>query len=99
MFKKIDFAKAEPVSDNGKCKWYLEPFFNDYIRNRQADNLPALTHLACFVAKGKDIEDLVLINNNEKILKTSRYNFEGFDSMQAFINVLKISQHYDENEI
>lgn len=97
--KKIDFANTKPYFDNGKCKWYLETYFNKYIENEQEFNLPALTGLCCFVVKGQDIEDLVLIDDKQKILTSYRYSFNGYDQMKTFINVLKISKHYDENEI
>ena len=95
---KINFQTAQPDFDNGTCKWYIEPYFNKYIKNQQDFNLPALTGLFCFAVKGQGIEDLVLLNSNQAILASYRYDFNGFDQMIAFINMLKISEYYDENE-
>lgn len=90
--RKPDFINQEGV------KWYFDEFLNNYISNEQAFNLPKLENLGCFVVKGPDYIDYVLINDEQKILASYSYSTEGYEQIIAKINIIKISKHFDENE-
>lgn len=96
--KKIDFNKTDPYFVNGDFKWYIDTHFQNYIETKQADNLPKLKGLACFVVKNNDIEDYVLIDNKQNVIDGYPYTFEGYGQMEAKINIIKISKHFDEYE-
>ena len=98
MMKRIDFENTKPDFDNGKTKWYLDKYFNKYIKNEQADNLPKLENLLCFVVKGNDVEDYVLIDDNQNVLATYNYTYTGSEQMQSKINIFKITKNYDKYE-
>lgn len=93
--QKPDFTN--PIFDNGEFKWYLDLYFQDYLQNKQAENLPKLENLACFVVKGKDITDYVLIDNKQNIIDAYSYP-DGFEQMEAKINIIKISKAFDDYE-
>ena len=97
--KTIDFEKEKPyfVNEIG-LKWYYEKELQRRIENEQAENLPKLKGLGCFVVKGKDVEDIVLINNKQEVVCAFPYTFNGFEQMEARINIIKISKNYDDNE-
>ena len=95
---KIDFDKTKPCFVNGGFRWYVDKCLQDYIENKQADNLPKLNGFGCFVVKGKDVEDYVLINNKQNIIDGYPYTLEGYGQMEAKINIIKISKHFDEHE-
>jgi hypothetical protein len=95
---KIDFNKTKPDFVNGNFKWYLDKHFKNYIENEQAENLPKLNKIACFVVKGNEVEDYVLIDNKQNILGAYPYTFEGYGQMEAKINIIKIHQHFEEYE-
>jgi len=57
---KIDFEKTKPDFVNGEFRWYIDKHFQDYIENKQAENLPKLKGFGCFIVKGNDVEDYVL---------------------------------------
>lgn len=101
--KIIDFENTKPDFDNGQTKWYLDKYFNNYIKNIQAENLPSLKNVMCFVVKGEcmnseTVEDYVLINDKQDILASYRYTPEGFQQMEAKINIIKIYENYDKHE-
>ena len=95
---KIDFDKTKPCFVNGEFRWYVDKYLQDYIENKQADNLPKLNGFGCFVVKGKDVEDYVLIDNKQNIIDGYPYTLEGYGQMEAKINIIKISKHFDEHE-
>lgn len=96
--KRIDFDKAKPDFVNEGFNWYIDEHFQDYIQTKQAFNLPKLKGLGCFIVKGEDVEDYVLIDNKQNIICAFPYTFEGYGSMEARINIIKISKHYDDYE-
>ena len=103
MMKRIDFENTKPDFDNGQTKWYLDKYFNNYIKNVQAENLPSLKNIMCFVVKGESIiaetvEDYVLIDDKQGILASYRYTSEGFQQMESKINIIKITKNYDKHE-
>lgn len=95
MRKNPDFTK--PTFDNGESKWYLDPHFQEYLQNEQDENLPKLENLACFVVKGKYITDYVLIDNEQNVIDAYSYP-EGFEQMEAKINIIKVSKAFDSHE-
>jgi hypothetical protein len=92
--RRIDFDKEVPEFDNGDFKWYVDKYFQDYLENQQAENLPKLKGLGCFIVKGKDVEDYVLIDSYQNVLGGYSYDSNGFDQMTAKINILKISKNF-----
>lgn len=98
MLKKIDFKKEKPVFVHQQFNWYIDKYFQDYLENKQADNLPKLKNLGCFVVHSDESTEFVLIDNKQNVLEAYPYNGNGFEQMVAMINILKISKHYDEHE-
>lgn len=99
MHKNIDFNTLTPFFVNGEMKWYKNDYFNRYITNEQEFNLPKLENLYCFnVRNDKDIDDLVLIDGNQNIIRGYSNNIGGYDQMKCFINMIKINQHFDKHE-
>lgn len=93
-----DRRYQKPVLDNGHCKWYWSEHFQKYLSLQQADNLPPLKGLGCFEVEGPGINDLTLIDDKQNVLAAYPNNLEGQDQMTCFINILKVSKHYDEHE-
>lgn len=90
---KIDFENTPCDFDNGQTKWYKEPELQKYIETQQAENLPSLKGMGCFIVKGvssngDDVEDLVLINHSQQILGNYPYSLNGYEQMEAKINIL-----------
>jgi len=96
--KTTDYTNETPDFDNGLCRWYREKRLQKIINTEQAENLPELKDLGCFVVIGPDIKDLVLINDKQEVLQYYSYSFEGIGQMEAFINILKVSEHYKKHE-
>lgn len=92
----IDFENAKPCYINGEHKWYIADELQQYINNKQAENLPKLTGFGCFVVKGLEKTEYALIGSNRNLIDVYPYNFEGYCQMEAKINFIKIAQHYDE---
>lgn len=86
--------------DNGNVKWYKQHHFTDKIETQEASNLPKLKNLGVFRVENREegINDLVLINDKQQVLKYYNYNLDGIGQMEAFINMLKIQKHYDDTE-
>jgi len=98
---KIDFTKTEPAFENeGGFKWYIDPYFQEYINTKQKENLPKLENLGCFVVvnEKQETKDFVLINNKQQIIDAYPYNNGGFEQMEAKLNMLKITKHFDDYE-
>jgi hypothetical protein len=96
--ERIDFDKTKPDFINGDFKWYIDKHFQNYIENEQISNLPKLQGIGCFVVKSIDIEDYVLIDDKQNVIAGYPYTVGGYDQMEARINIIKISKHFDENE-
>lgn len=90
-----DFSKEKPFFDNGQFKWYSDNHFKRLIENEQADNLPKLKNLFCFVVIGNEIKDYVLIDNNQNVIAGYPYNNDGFEKMEVKIKMLKIIKHFN----
>jgi len=95
---KIDFGNTKPDFVSGDFKWYIDKHFQNYIENKQADNLPKLNDLGCFVVKNKDINDYVLIDTMQNVIGIYPYTLEGYGQIEAKINIIKILKNYDEYE-
>lgn len=95
--KRIDFDTTKPDFVNGEFKWYIDPHFQKYIESEQADNLPKLKGFGCFVVVGNDIEDYVLIDDKQNVIDAYSY-LDGFEQMEAKINIIKISKAFDDYE-
>ena len=95
--RRIDFNTTKPNFINGEFKWYIDPYFQKYIESEQAENLPSLKGLGCFVVVGRDVEDYVLIDNKQNVIDTYLYR-DGFEQMEAKINIIKISKAFDDYE-
>lgn len=94
-----DFSKLTPNFDNGTTKWYKHNGLQHFIENSQKENLPALSGLGCFNVVGKDVNDIVLINNKQEILANFNNHMEGYDQMYARISMMKINKHYDKHDL
>ena len=84
----IDFEKDKPVFVHGRFSWYHSKEFQEKINNEQAENLPALKGVGCFIVKG-DKEEYVLIDDKQNILDAQPFNFTGQGNMDAKIRSLK----------
>lgn len=99
MFDKINFDVDKPYFQDGNTKWYLSKYLNDYLTEKQASNLEPLKNLYCFIVKGDDdVEDLVLVDNQQNVINYTSYNLSGYEQMIAHINILKISKHFEKND-
>lgn len=49
----IDFENTTPYFINGDIFWYIDVYFNKYLRTQQAFNLPELQDYLCCVVKIK----------------------------------------------
>ena len=89
-----------PYYINGDFKWYTDKKYQSYLTTEQAENLPKLTNLGVFrvVNEKENIDDYVLIDSNQQPIKSYFYNSKGAEQLEAFINILKVSKHFDENE-
>lgn len=88
----------QPVFLNNGYSWYIDRYFQNYLENEQAENLPSLKGYGCFKVVSKESDEYVLINNKQQVLAVFNYNAEGMDRMQARINMIKVSKHFDNYE-
>jgi len=98
MRKVIDFETTKEHFNSGTHKWYADEYFNDYLKNQQAKNLPPLKGFMCFIVRNEEIEDYVLIDSEQSILAAYPYTNEGFGQMEARINIQKIDKHFSDHE-
>lgn len=98
--KKLNLASIKPDFESDTALWYIDEYFTGYLGKEQAENLPPLKNLGCFVVQLKESNELdyVLIDTQQNILASFNYTNEGFNQMEARINIMKISKHYDDNE-
>lgn len=97
---KPDFKTLKPNFQSEDFKWYLDVELQKKIETNEADNLPSLKDLYCFIVinETKNISDYVLIDNNQNVISSYDYSFNGYEQMIAKINIIKITQHFDEHE-
>lgn len=88
----------QPVFLNNGYSWYIDRYFQNYLENEQAENLPRLNGYGCFKVTSKEGSEYVLINHKQQVLAVFNYNAEGKDQMQARINIMKVSKHFDDYE-
>lgn len=89
-----------PYWINGDFKWYIDKKYQDYLTTQQAENLPKLINLGIFrvINEKENIDDYVLIDNKQQPLKSCTYSSQGTEQLEAFINILKVSKHFELNE-
>lgn len=92
--------ETTPYWTNGDFKWFIDEKYQNYLRREQADNLPSITDLGIFrvVNEKENIDDYVLINGKQEVIESYKYSNEGAEQLEAFINTLKISKHFEEND-
>ncbi len=92
--------ETTPYWINGDFKWFIDEKFQNYLRREQADNLPSITGLGIFrvVNEKENIDDYVLINDKQEVIKYYNYSDEGAEQLEAFINILKISKHFNDSD-
>jgi len=97
---KPDFKTLKPNFQSEDFKWYLDVELQKKIETNEFENLPSLKDLYCFIVinETKNISDYVLIDNNQNVISSYDYSFNGYEQMIAKINIIKISQHFDEHE-
>lgn len=95
--EEID-EKEVPYYDSGTCKWYVAKKLQNYIDEKQSSSLVQLINIGCFIVIGKNIKDLVLIDEKQNILDSYPYNINGCQQIIAKINILKVSKNYEEHE-
>jgi hypothetical protein len=85
---------------NGDFKWHIDKKYQKYLTTEQAENLPKLTNLGVFrvVNEKEGIDDYVLIDNKQTPINYYSYSPQGAEQLEAFINMLKISKHYNDYE-
>lgn len=88
----------KPVFFNNGYSWYIDRYFQNYLENQQAENLPSLKGYGVFKVSGLGNNEYVLINDNQQVLTAYNYNAEGKDQMTARINIMKVSKHFDDYE-
>lgn len=93
--KFIDFNNTKPNFINGNFKWYVDENIQKYIESQQANNLPKLENLYCFIVKGDDVSDYVLIDNKQNVIAGYSYTIEGYDQILTEINIIKISKYFN----
>lgn len=98
--KKLDFTNIKPDFETETSLWYFDEYFTKYLAEEQAENLPSLKNLGCFVVNVKEDNafDYVLIDDQQNILASFPYTIGGLEQMEVRINIMKISKHYDDNE-
>ncbi len=101
-YEKIDTETKSPYFIDGNFKWYVESRLQTYITNKQADNLPSLDNMYAFVVinekEGEEVSNYVIIDGYQNILHEHNYNKEGFDNTLAWINIIKITKHFEDGE-
>lgn len=98
MRQRNEFDYRRPDFTHNGFKWYLDDKFNDYISSEQASNLPSLKGLGCFVVISADSQEYVLIDDKQNVISAYPYSPEGQGQMEAKINIIKISQHFNQYE-
>lgn len=90
----------QPYWINGNFKWYIDKKYQKYIDCEQAENLPRLEGLGIFrvVNEKENIDDYVLIDDKRNPIKNYKYSGSGAEQLEAYLNVLKVSKHFDSFE-
>ncbi len=90
----------KPYWINGDYSWYIDKKYQTYLETEQAENLPKLTGLGVFrvVNKKEAIDDYVLIDDKQQAIQSYNYNSAGAEQLKAFLNILKVSNHFNKEE-
>lgn len=72
-----------PYWINGDFKWYIDEKYQRYLTTEQAESLPKLTNLGVFrvVNKKENIDDYVLIDNKQNLIKSYKYSSQGAEQL------------------
>lgn len=90
------FTKENLFFEYGKFKWYTDETHQKYVSSENAENLPALTNLGCFIVVGETV-DYVMINDKQEIICSYPYPSKS-DEYITKINMFKIAKHFDTYE-
>lgn len=95
----FDITNKSPKYIQGDHKWYECEYVDKYIQTEQAYNLPKLEKLMCFIVINEqmNLNDIVLVDYDH-ILKAYSNTLNGYDQMIAFINILKVDEHFKKFE-
>lgn len=91
----FDFKKNKPKFINGEFEWYLFEDIQKKIDSEQANNLPKLDNVFCFIVKSKTICDIVLIDNKQNVIDSKPYNYQGIEEIEVKISMMKIYKHFN----
>lgn len=75
-------------------QWSLNEDIQKYINNKQSENLPRLGNVVCANVKGQNINALVLVDNEKRIIDIQQNNFLGKNLMYYKIDLLKLQLHF-----
>jgi hypothetical protein len=75
-------------------RWSLNEEIQKYINNEQNENLPCLENIVCANVKGQNINLIVLIDNEKRIIDIQQNNFLGKNLMYYKIDLLKLQLHF-----
>lgn len=93
---KIDFDK--PYFETEDFKWYLHENLTHYATTFD-NHLPSLGNVGVFVVIGKDVKDMVMIDNKQNVLLTSFWNEEfAEDTFKTKLVALKTNKHFETSE-
>lgn len=88
-----------PSFEYKEFRWFVETDLQKYIKTQQSSNKPALDNIACFIVTSDGEPVYVLIDDKQNVLAEYNYTLEGYGQMEAMINVIKISKHFDDDDI
>lgn len=75
-------------------RWSLNEEIQEYINNEQNENLPRLGNVVCANVKGQNINALVLIDNEKRIIDKQPNNVWGKSLIYYKIDFLKLQLHF-----
>ena len=77
------------VNDEG-FEWYLDKDTNNWLKKDMENGVNGIKDMACFfVKKGEDVTR-VLIDSNQKIIKSDK----SWESMLCYIDIIKLDRSY-----
>mgnify|MGYP006914604982 CR=1 FL=1 len=93
----IDFSKEIPYFEHGEFKWYIDKFHTNYIRTENANNLPSLNNMACFIVIGDKTKEYVVIDYIQNPLFAYSYP-DKQEELLCKINWYKKAKHINDSE-
>lgn len=91
------FTEENLFFTNGEFKWYKDEYHNNYATSKNAENLPKLDGVGCFIVTDGNITDYVMIDDKQNIICAYDYPAK-FEEYITKINMLKIAKHFDEHD-